>query len=632
MLELLVDVDGRPLSRYGCDGVVCATPTGSTAYAFSAGGPVVWPEVEALLLVPISAHALFSRPLVTAPTSTIAITVDPYTSFAVLCCDGRRVFDLPPGARVTVRRGALPVRVVRLRAAAVHRPAGGEVRAAGGRLARAIDADGLTGVPDRRRGQLSVGTRLLSRPVLEELRITGLGVIDDTTLPLTRGHERHHRRDRCRQDDGGDRPGLLFGGRADAGRVRADPGRAVVEGRLRLAGAAGDAVHDPDRRRRRRARRRRHAAAEPHGHGRGPFAGARRRPDACRCRCSAEVGEQVVAVHGQSDQLRLLRPAEQRAALDRFAGAGAREAAGRATARRSRRWRAVADDLADRRRNARERTQEADLLRLGLDEITRVDPQPGEDEELRAEAQRLEHAEGLRTAAAAGRTRRWPAAARRRRRAGRDGAARHRPAHAGGAGRRRPGARASWPPGSRRRPRWSATSPSSCRPTSARSTPTRPGWQAIYERRAALRGADPQVRRRRRRRDRLGRAGPDPAGRAGHLRRAARGAGPGAAAAGRRGRPSWPAGCPRRGARRRAGSPSRSPSSWPGWPCRTPGSRSRCCRAPAGGGEPTLTVDGAEVRRRRRTAPTRSSCGCWPTRARRRCRCRRAPPAASCPG
>ncbi|HEX5542101.1 MAG TPA: NAD kinase [Micromonospora sp.] len=114
MLELLVDVDGRPLSRYGCDGVVCATPTGSTAYAFSAGGPVVWPEVEALLLVPISAHALFSRPVVTAPTSTLAITVDPFTTFAVLSCDGRRVFDLPPGTRVTVRRGALPVRIVRL--------------------------------------------------------------------------------------------------------------------------------------------------------------------------------------------------------------------------------------------------------------------------------------------------------------------------------------------------------------------------------------------------------------------------------------------------------------------------------------------------------------------------------------
>ena len=116
MLELLVDVDGRPLSRYGCDGVICATPTGSTAYAFSGGGPVVWPEVEALLLVPISAHALFSRPLVTAPTSTFVITVDPFTTLAVLCCDGRRVYDLPPGARVTVRRGTLPVRIVRLRA------------------------------------------------------------------------------------------------------------------------------------------------------------------------------------------------------------------------------------------------------------------------------------------------------------------------------------------------------------------------------------------------------------------------------------------------------------------------------------------------------------------------------------
>ena len=69
MLELRVDVDGRPLSRYGCDGVICATPTGSTAYAFSAGGPVVWPGVEALLLVPISAHALFSRALVVSPSS-----------------------------------------------------------------------------------------------------------------------------------------------------------------------------------------------------------------------------------------------------------------------------------------------------------------------------------------------------------------------------------------------------------------------------------------------------------------------------------------------------------------------------------------------------------------------------------
>ena len=115
MLELRVDVDGRPLSRYGCDGVVCATPTGSTAYAFSAGGPVVWPGVEAMLLVPISAHALFSRPLVTSPASTIAVTVDPHAPAAVLCCDGRRVFDVPPGSVVTLRRGVLPVLVAQLR-------------------------------------------------------------------------------------------------------------------------------------------------------------------------------------------------------------------------------------------------------------------------------------------------------------------------------------------------------------------------------------------------------------------------------------------------------------------------------------------------------------------------------------
>jgi NAD+ kinase len=114
MIELVAEVDARPLSRWGCDGVVMATPTGSTAYAFSAGGPVVWPEVEAMLLVPISAHALFARPLVVAPTSELAVTVQPATAGAVLWCDGRRRVDLPPGARVEVRRGQRPVRLARL--------------------------------------------------------------------------------------------------------------------------------------------------------------------------------------------------------------------------------------------------------------------------------------------------------------------------------------------------------------------------------------------------------------------------------------------------------------------------------------------------------------------------------------
>lgn len=116
MLEVVVEVDGRPLSRWGCDGVVCATPTGSTAYAFSAGGPVVWPEVAALLLVPISAHALFARPLVVAPQAVLAVELLPETAGGVLWCDGRRKVELAPGARIEVRRGRLPVRFARLHA------------------------------------------------------------------------------------------------------------------------------------------------------------------------------------------------------------------------------------------------------------------------------------------------------------------------------------------------------------------------------------------------------------------------------------------------------------------------------------------------------------------------------------
>ncbi|GAA0920335.1 NAD kinase [Nonomuraea longicatena] len=114
MLEVVAEIDGRPLSRWGCDGVICATPTGSTAYAFSAGGPVVWPEVEAMLMVPISAHALFAKPLVVSPRSTLAVEILPDTPGGVLWCDGRRRFDLPPGVRVEVRRGARPVRLARL--------------------------------------------------------------------------------------------------------------------------------------------------------------------------------------------------------------------------------------------------------------------------------------------------------------------------------------------------------------------------------------------------------------------------------------------------------------------------------------------------------------------------------------
>ncbi|MDO5634891.1 MAG: NAD kinase [Micrococcus sp.] len=115
MLEVVVSVDDHALSSYGCDGVVMATPTGSTAYAFSAGGPVVWPGVEALLLVPISAHTLFSRPLVVGPFSRFAVDVLTRTNeTGVLWCDGRRTVILPPAARVEVSRSAEPVRLARL--------------------------------------------------------------------------------------------------------------------------------------------------------------------------------------------------------------------------------------------------------------------------------------------------------------------------------------------------------------------------------------------------------------------------------------------------------------------------------------------------------------------------------------
>ncbi|BBE22410.1 NAD kinase 2 [Arthrobacter sp. MN05-02] len=116
MIEVVMEVDGRPVSSFGCDGVVLATPTGSTAYAFSASGPIVWPEVEALLMVPISAHALFAKPLVVAPTSVLAVELLTRTEASgVLWCDGRRSIDLPPGARVEVRRSEHPVRLARTR-------------------------------------------------------------------------------------------------------------------------------------------------------------------------------------------------------------------------------------------------------------------------------------------------------------------------------------------------------------------------------------------------------------------------------------------------------------------------------------------------------------------------------------
>jgi NAD+ kinase len=116
MLEVVVEIDSRPLSSFGCDGIVMSTPTGSTAYAFSAGGPVVWPSVDALLLVPLSAHALFARPLVIDPGSLLAVEVlQRSPGNGVLWCDGRRTTDLPAGARVEVRKSDKSVKLARLR-------------------------------------------------------------------------------------------------------------------------------------------------------------------------------------------------------------------------------------------------------------------------------------------------------------------------------------------------------------------------------------------------------------------------------------------------------------------------------------------------------------------------------------
>lgn len=115
MIEVAIGVDGRPLSSFGCDGVVLATPTGSTAYSFSGGGPIVWPGVQALLAVPLAAHALFNRPLVVGPQSVLSVEILPYSGgLGVLWCDGRRRTELPVGSVVEARRSKLTLRLARI--------------------------------------------------------------------------------------------------------------------------------------------------------------------------------------------------------------------------------------------------------------------------------------------------------------------------------------------------------------------------------------------------------------------------------------------------------------------------------------------------------------------------------------
>ena len=109
MLELFVQIDGRPLSKWGCDGVICATPTGSTAYAFSAGGPVVWPEVSALVLLPLAAHALFSRPMVVSPDCEVVIDVS--SQSAQVSSDGLRQTELIAGDRIVLTKDSQQIQL-----------------------------------------------------------------------------------------------------------------------------------------------------------------------------------------------------------------------------------------------------------------------------------------------------------------------------------------------------------------------------------------------------------------------------------------------------------------------------------------------------------------------------------------
>jgi NAD+ kinase len=114
VLDVVLAIDGRPLTSFGCDGILFSTPTGSTAYAFSAGGPVVWPDVEAMLVVPSNAHALFARPLVTSPDSVLTVAIPSDGNRARVSADGRRALEVPEGGRVDVRRAARPVRIARV--------------------------------------------------------------------------------------------------------------------------------------------------------------------------------------------------------------------------------------------------------------------------------------------------------------------------------------------------------------------------------------------------------------------------------------------------------------------------------------------------------------------------------------
>ena len=226
------------------------------------------------------------------------------------------------------------------------------------------------------------------------MRIRGLGVIDDAVLELGPGFTVVTGETGAGKTMVVSGLGLLLGGRADAGAVRTGTASAVVEGRLVVDGGSAvaaraleaGAVLDDDV-----LVVSRSVSAE--GRSRAHLGGR-----AVPVAVLSELAESLVAVHGQADQRRLLQPARQRTTLDRFAGEAVGAPAARFAAAYDR-LHEVERELATIRRFARERAQEADLLRFGLEEVAATDPQPGEDLELEAEENRLSHADALRSAA-----------------------------------------------------------------------------------------------------------------------------------------------------------------------------------------------------------------------------------------
>ena len=296
VLGVVLEVDGRPVSAFGCDGVLVSTPTGSTAYAFSAGGPVLWPDLEAILVVPNNAHALFARPMVTSPDATIAIEIE---------ADGSRragVLRRPPrdgGARGRTARGDPLRHAAELGAAgqrAVHRPAGAQVPAAGHGLARAVAV--LAEIRIEALGAISAATAEFDRGLTVLTGETGAG----KTMVVTGLH-------------------LLGGARADATGCASGSDRAVVEGRFTTAelgdgvGRRIDEILDS-------------SGAERDDDGSVIAARSVSRDGPSRAHLGGRsvpakslsgFTTELLTLHGQNDQLRLMRPDEQRGALDRFA-------------------------------------------------------------------------------------------------------------------------------------------------------------------------------------------------------------------------------------------------------------------------------------------------------------------------